>query len=308
MRRFLNPIKYAYHDATGLISCVILRGLEKRLPTQTLYRLTWFFSAARATLNELFKKPKSTRTLPAWLQPPRSLRRRIRRRTEKYMNSKMDFFTDRLAEPRWLERCRLEGLEHLQAAKQAGRPVVLAFFHFGPFNLSHRWLRTLGFPVVAFAGGHSTQQRRLSRFLDRLSPFPELPVFIYPDQLRLVSEFLATGKILFMAVDSPVGKQVTVPFGEGWTFTMTAGAARLAGRHGADLILCSIMNESGWRFRIKCSQPVPGAQLKQEADWQRANNFLMEETLVDFKAYPEQVDLPPHWSPIKADIANPAGH
>jgi lauroyl/myristoyl acyltransferase len=303
MRRFLNPIKLAYNDAKGLMSCAILRSLEQRLPTQTLYRLLWSYNVARATFNELFKIPKSSRALPAWLQTSQSLRSRIRRRTEKYMNSFLEFFSDRLAEPRWRERCRLEGLEHLQAAHLAGRPVILAFFHFGPFNLSNRWLLALGFPAVAFSGGHSSRRSRLTRFLDRLSPFPDLPVFIYPDQLRLVPEFLTAGKFLFMAVDSPVGKQVTVPFGAGWTFSMTAGAARLAGRHGADLILCTITSEGGWRFRMKCSRPVPGAQLKQEADWQRASNFLMEQALVDFKACPEQVDVPRHWSPFKAEPA-----
>ena len=48
---------------------------------------------------------------------------------------------------------------------------------------------------------------------------------------------------------------------EGGAFQMATGAMRLAARHGAKLIPCTIIHEGPGRFRIVLGQDVPAEQL-----------------------------------------------
>ena len=299
MRRFIHFLKSGYLEVGGLSGCFFWRGLERCLSIESLYAFARAVCVGRALFNELWKRPAPPCQKPEWRNVDGSIRSRIRRRSRRYLDFLLENFPDRLTEPQWRSRCRLEGVAYLETARLAGRPVVLACFHFGQFYMLRKWLRGFGFPVAAFMG-KPTQRQYRRNFLNQLSPFREVPLAFYPDQLRAVSEFLAAGNTLVMAVDSPVGKQMAVPFGQGWTFDMTAGAARLAARQRADLILVSIINEGGWRYRMKFSAPVPGEQLQQEADRSRAYRRLLDEMMLDMKAYPEQFDLPKGWNPVRA--------
>ena len=160
---WLKSTRRTYRDAFGF---AVVRRLERRLSPSALYRLLWLFYTARATANELFRRPRKY-VGPPWLRFSNSLAARIRRRTQRYLNLALQFLPDRLEERHWRERCQVEGLEHLQAARTAGQPVVLAFFHFGVFYLVRDWLRGLGIPAAAFFGGRSTKRGKFTRLLDR---------------------------------------------------------------------------------------------------------------------------------------------
>jgi hypothetical protein len=108
------------------------------------------------------------------------------------------------------------------------------------------------------------------------------------DQLRQVNEFLAAGNSLLIAIDTNVGKQLSVPVRDGWVFQMATGAIRLAARHQAELIPCSIMDEGPWQFRIQLGRPVPREYLTVEADGMRAGKDLLEELFVHWQTWPEQ--------------------
>lgn len=251
------------------------------------------FFFARAGLNSLFKTHKPSAALPDFLRASRADPIASQQRMNGYLNHIIEFFPERLAEAKWMNNCRLEGSGPVEQAQQNGRPVVLAFCHFGPYYLLRYWLRAAGFPAATFVGGKSEIRPRLARFKDRFSPFPEIPVAFYQDQLREVSRFLAAGNPLLIPIDAPVGKQMIVPFCEGWTFQMATGAVRLALRYQAELIPCSIIDEGCWHFHIKFGRPVPGEYLTAEADWTRAGKHLLDEMILEFQACPEQcsVDL-----------------
>lgn len=299
MRDFFHRLKLSHDQAVGFASCALLRGLERRLSLSALYRILWPVYTGRAALNELFKRPQLETRGPEWLRYPVNFRARLRRRRERYFNCVLEMFPDRLARPEWLARCQLEGAEHLQAAQAAGRPAVLAFYHFGAFFLLRHWLRAHGFPVAAFIGGSPETRGRFRLYMDQLTPFPEVRLFFYPGQLRAVAEFLATGNVLCMAVDTPVGKQTRVSAGRGWTFAMNAGAARLAARHCAELLHCSLVNEGAWRYRLCIS---PTQQLAADADegaWHRANTEVMQHQLRMMQARPADFVLPRGWNPFQ---------
>ena len=60
----------------------------------------------------------------------------------------LEYVPDRLAEPKWMSRCHIEGLDPVLRARQTGRPIVFGFFHSSAFRLSRFWLRAAGIPVA----------------------------------------------------------------------------------------------------------------------------------------------------------------
>ena len=100
-----------------------------------------------------------------------------------------------------------------------------------------------------------------------------------------VSSITAT---VIVAVDAPTGKQMAVPFCDGWDFRMATGAIRFAARYQADLIPCAITNEGAWRYRITLGRPAPLELLSDEAKWPQVGKHLLDEMRPVFKAHPHQ--------------------
>ena len=305
MRRATGSLKLKYYEITGLGGLRVWRRLEQRWGVERLFTVARAYYLCRATLNELTKWPPKWRDEPAWLKISHSLPARIRRRMQRYLNTLAQSFPDRLTRPEWISLCRLEGVEHLQAARQAGRPVVLVFFHFGPILNLRQWVQAHGFRAAALVGGDAKSRGRLMLFQDSLSPFPEIPQVFYPHQLKALTKFVKDGNMLFIAVDLRDGRQTSATIEGWWTAKINSGAARLANNTGADLILCSTINEDFWRFRIKFHPPIPGETLRTEADVEEANRRLLEMMVPEFKAYPEQVVLPILWQ--RPEIILPTG-
>jgi len=288
MRHVFYRLKIAIKDAAGLCFISIFRWLERHLTPRTFYSLLRPVFLVRSALNNAFKKTTPAPAVPDFLRTPRTIKTRILQRTDIYLNGVIENFPDRLAGSKWMANCQFEGLAHLQEAQRNGRPVVLAYCHFGPYYLVHFWLRTMGLPVVQLVGGSSAMRTHLARRQDRFFPLPEVPVAMYLDQLRELAEFLAEGNLLYMAIDTPTGKQMIVPFCDGWDFQMATGAIRLAIRHQAELIPCSITDEGSWRYRITLGRPVPREHLTAKADWAGAGKHLLGEMLPLFQARPDQ--------------------
>lgn len=205
-----------------------------------------------------------------------------------YMNQVLEFFPDRLSNEKWSQNCRVEGLEHLQSGLSNKRPTVMAFCHFGPYELIRILLRAKGIPAATLRAGKAESRRFLMRLKDKFCPLPEVPVAVYSDQLRTVDEFIAAGNLLMVVIDAPVNKQIDVPFCEGWTFQMAAGAVRLAMRYDADLLPCSITEEGRWHFCIRLGEPVPQELLLSKNDWQPAAKHLLDQMIPIFRTWPEQ--------------------
>jgi len=262
----------------------LIRWAERRLPVRGLYRILRPYGFVRAA----FRGIPASVPLPACLGAAKSVRAIRQWRGKSYLNHLLEYFPDRLAETKWMDRCRVGGVERLLQARQGGRPVVLAFAHFGPFFLLRYWLRAAGVPVASLVGGKSECRSWLRRHGDQLSPFPRVPTAFHPDQLRAANEFLAAGNSLLVAIDNVAGKQMSVPVCEGWTFQMATGAVRLAMHHQAELIPCSIIDEGCWRFHLELGQPLPTGCLATEADWVRAGKHLLDELLPRFQNHPRQ--------------------
>jgi len=277
-------MKNRFQETCGRLFFPLVRGAERKLPAGGLYRILRPYGFVRAA----FRGIPASVPLPACLGAAKSVRAIRQWRGNAYLDNLLEYFPERLAETKWLDRCHIEGLERLRQARQGGRPVVLAFCHFGPFFLLRFWLRAAGVPVAALVMGKSESRSGVHRRGDQLSPFPDVATAFYPDQLRATHEFLAAGNSLLVAIDTVAGKQMNVPVGGGWTFQMATGAVRLAMHHRAELIPCSIIDEGGWRFHIELGQPVPAGCLAAETDQVPAGKYLLDELLPRFQNHPWQ--------------------
>jgi lauroyl/myristoyl acyltransferase len=280
-----------------------LRWLERRLSVRSLYWIVVGYASGRSAL-----KPKlSAVTLPALLVTETSGQTIRTTRVEYFLHQMLEHFPDRLAEPKWTSLCRIEGLDHVLQARRNGRPIVFAFLHAGPYRLSRFWLRAIGVPAATLVAGKAEQRTEFERLRDGLSPFSEIPTAFYLNQLRKVSEFLAAGNSLLVAIDHRAGKQMNVPIGEGWTFQMAVGAVRLAIRHRAELIPFVILHEGHWRFQIKLGRPVPANYLAGEVDLIHAGKHLLDEMLPHFRTHPRQCTARMVSHLLPTPLTNPDG-
>jgi len=289
-------LKVRIKDAAGCAFFYLIRGLERVLAPHRYYSLLQPLFGARAMFNTILKKPGFAEPRPEFLQVTAAARVGRRQRTRDYLNHILEFFPERLGKEKWLDQCRFEGLERLHQARQTGRPVILAFCHFGPYYLLRFWLRAAGIPAATLVRGRSVERMRVMRLKDRLSPFPEISTAFYQDQLRELSEFIAAGNVLLVSIDAPAGRQMDLSFSEGWKLQMATGAMRLARRHQAELLSCAIIDEGSWHFCIRIGQPMPREFLVEESrapddGWSGAGKYLLAELMPDLRTNPEQCRL-----------------
>jgi hypothetical protein len=238
----------------------LLRGAETVLPAP-LYRAALYASAYLRAYNHRLRAHPPDFTWPSGLGGPQSPPTPALPRLPLYLNRTFEYLPDRLARPQWRACCRYVGLDPLQAAVSAGQPVILGFFHVGPFELLRNWLRAVGIPVTSFVGGQSRARPRLKRLKDRWALFPDIPLTFYQDQLPAAIAHLKSGRTLAMALDGIGGRQMQLPLPDGWTFQFATGPFRLARQHHALLMPCNIYNESPWHLTLEISPPLDPALL-----------------------------------------------
>jgi lauroyl/myristoyl acyltransferase len=261
-----------------------VRRMERRLSVRNLY---WILGA-HAFMRAAFRRNPVYVQIPACMATTNSIRAVRETRRQMYLKQVLEYFPDRLAETKWMSRCRIEGLDRVLQARQNGRSVVLAFFHSKAHRMSRFWLRAAGISAATLVGGKAEGRAQLDRLGDGCSPFPEIPTAFYLDQLRQACKFLATGNLLLVAIDAGAGNHLHVPVGAGWTFQMSTGAMRLAALHQAELVPCVVIAEGCWRFQIKLGRPVPAEYLAAGADWIHAGKYLLDEMLPHFRNHPDQ--------------------
>lgn len=269
--------------AGWLVLIKSVRGLERWLSVPILYRLAIPFINARVA----FKRHRPSVPYPSCIATGPRFRISRERRRGYYLAAILELFPDRLSTAKWQSRVQIDGLEFLTSAREQKRPVILAFCHFGPYNLLRFWLRAAGFPAATLIQGEAEDRSTFKRLKDELSPFPEIPVALYQDQLRDVMEFVQRGYPLLVAVDMRVGKQVQVSVDDRWDVTMATGAIRMAIRQNAELIPCCITDGRHWNFRIKLGPPVPSELLSSEK-LPLIGKHLIDAVLPEFRAYPDR--------------------
>lgn len=272
----------------GYLSFLLIRRLESLIPIGLFCHILYVFFYIRAVLSKTFSKPRSESSLPQLFYVPKTLAARLKEHTNRYIYRAIRHIPDRIVHPKWRDRCRIEGFHHLEEAEKDGEAVVLVFSHFGPYQLLHLWLRAYGQPAAVFTKEVYASRSRLKRHQDSFCPMQDIPVAIFGDELRHIPAFLYAKNILVIAIDSPRGKQMTVPFCPGWNFEMATGPFRLASRYGTRLISCVITNEGPMRFKIRLDALSGERPLLDGTNWQRLGQRLLDSMKPTLQSYPEQ--------------------
>jgi len=262
---------------------VLVRFLERIFSPQALHRVLSPCIALRVA----FKRTHRFFALPKCLGGG-TFQITKKQRRKNYLNTTLEFFPEQLGTPKWRDRLQLIGVEHLESARHRKRPVILAFWHSGPYFLMRFWLRAAGIPASTLVEGESQNRSVMKRLKDGVSPFPEIPIaFHREDELRETIQFIATGNPLLIAIDVLTGKQMEVPVDDQCQFGMANGAIRMAMRYGAELIPCSIVETDTWRFQIRLGPPVPEPVLAS-GDAVAIGKHLLDAMLPTLREYPEQ--------------------
>jgi lauroyl/myristoyl acyltransferase len=274
----------ARRDIGASLVFTAARGIERIFPPATLRRVMLPLIGARVA----FKRNRPMMPLPSCLGEGKTFQISPQQIRKNYLNSLLEYFPDRLSTAKWRDHLRISGIEYLEAACRQKHPVILAFCHFGPYLLLRSWLRAAGFPAAFFVKGESKNRSAKRQLEDRVSPFPEIPTALHRgDQLREMLDFVTSGTPLLIAVDVLTEKQMEVPVDEHWQFGMASGALRVAIRHRAELIPCSIIDEGDWRFQITLGPPVPSEWVRA-GDTLRAGKHILDALLPALRAHPEQ--------------------
>lgn len=276
MRKLLAELRFA-----------ALRNVERRWSVSRLHSLLKPFASLRAEVNAGFK-PLTNPNVPRPLKVNWTRSKRIELRANSYLNQTVRYFQDRLAEPKWSDRCQWIGLDPLRAGVDARQPVILAFCHYGPYSLLRSWLRAAGIPAAILIGAASAKRDPRSQLLDGILARPDQPTVICLDQLRDATTFAGAGIPLLVAIDGPAGKQIEIPFNDGWKIQIATGAIRLAVRYQATLFPCIISNEGDWRYRVRVCEPVPQEFLSRNSDWNAAGEWIVNQLKPHWIAQPEQ--------------------
>ena len=251
-----------------------LRFAESCLPIPLLYLALWPFAAVMAArelagLGGTGSSFRQLRRLPARLRPGAPDWRWCRRvwsgRVAMCMTRFLRFWPDRLRDGRWSSRCRIEGLECLDAALGSGRPVIFVTLHFGNLLELYHWLRSRGV-VVAFLvsrdlGRMPAYRGELYARADLANGIEGLPRFFQTEQLWEVRDFLgAAGKCLGTPMDTLNARHLAAS-GPGYALRMATGILRLAVIVDAVVVPCLISSPGGLRSTISFAEPVPEEDL-----------------------------------------------
>ncbi|MCO7218692.1 phosphatidylinositol mannoside acyltransferase [Klenkia sp. PcliD-1-E] len=167
-----------------------------------------------------------------------------------------------LGVPRLLAGTTVVGSEHLDAARAAGRPVVLALPHSGNWDAAGVWfVDWLGGPFMTVA-----ERLRPEALYERFLAYRESLGFrVVPltggerPSSAVLAQWLAAGKSACLLVDRDLSASgIPVTF-FGRATTMPGGPALLAARSGAALLpVVSHFDGGGWRHTVHPEVDVHG--------------------------------------------------
>lgn len=168
---------------------------------------------------------------------------------------------------------KISGLEHIEAARAAGKGAIICSAHSGLFNGSFSLLGALGFPVTTVGDWRSTYDTSMStmqRYLWRF--FQEKPVAghrrpnIEPAKERFgtairMMEVLRSNGLITMAIETPLlaedqVRAMPVDF-LGHQMLVLPGAVCVAQITGAQLLLMTVRRSKDWRHQVLEITPPP---------------------------------------------------
>jgi KDO2-lipid IV(A) lauroyltransferase len=208
-----------------------------------------------------------------------------------------EFFRLQDASRDWiLEHCVIEGVEHIDAALDAGRGGILALPHLGNWDMAGATCAALGLPMTAVA--EPVEPPELFDWFVASRQRIGLEVIpLGPHAGAEVTRALAANRIVCLLCDRDlVGNGVAVDF-FGETTTVPSGPATLALRTGARLLPCaSFLAADG--FHVGRVAPAIPAERegRLRADVQRVTEALVRQMEEFIRAAPEQwLLMQPNW-------------
>jgi KDO2-lipid IV(A) lauroyltransferase len=148
----------------------------------------------------------------------------------------------------------VEGLDHLRAAHERGRGVLVFTGHYGHWELAGLVQGHLGFPLSVVA--RPLDNPRLERLLVRLRGGSGNRVIHKRHAVREIMKTLRDGRSVAIVIDQDARRDgVFVPF-FGRLASTTPTLALLALRTGAPVIPCSCTPEPDGKYRIVYEPPV----------------------------------------------------
>jgi Kdo2-lipid IVA lauroyltransferase/acyltransferase len=187
----------------------------------------------------------------------------------------------KLADPK-SGRCEVIGLDHLEAARRSGRPIITVSAHIANFELLAPSAYRHGLDLTAMARriNNPIVQAIVQFFRDRSTGTPStIPKGVSGGRqaLRLVEQGVNLGALL----DHRASQGVPLPL-FGRPARTTLGIAKLAIDKNLALLPVQIERRGGARFRITVEPPVEAPEL---GDRQAEAEFMMTEVNRTFERW-----------------------
>lgn len=183
---------------------------------------------------------------------------------------------------------RVDGIEHLQTARDEGRGILLLVGHFGIWDLGGSVLQRMDLRVHAVA--RVMDNPWLDRYFTRLREHLGVVPIPRENAMRAMLKRLAQRKAVAILADQHASKPaVTVPF-FGQPAATVPTVARLAMQTGAAVIPGAIVRIAPMRHRIVIHPRVP---MVRTGDRERD---ILANTAAVNEAYERMIrDRPDHW-------------
>lgn len=159
-------------------------------------------------------------------------------------------------------RATLVGMEHVRAAQQSGRPIVVALPHVGNWELAGTLADDAGVRITAVA--EALANRRLARWFIELRARLNIQVVLAEglSTMRALQAAIKEGRLIALVADRNIGgRGVEVEF-FGERTSLPAGPAALAIRHHAVLLPVVSFFNQGAGHRVVVLAPIedPGPE------------------------------------------------
>ncbi|MFB3820093.1 MAG: lysophospholipid acyltransferase family protein [Candidatus Methylomirabilales bacterium] len=163
--------------------------------------------------------------------------------------------SDRLLRQGALERCRVEGMERLLAARGRGKGVLVITAHFGPWELLPLMAALRYEPIHVVA--RPMDNPWLNDLLTRMRERGGNRVILKREALPLILKVLRQGETVGILIDQHITEKdgVVVPF-FGRPASTVSAPALLALRSGAAVLPVGILREGRGRFCIRIGEEV----------------------------------------------------
>lgn len=300
---------------------MLARGLRTvsyvaaRLPLPVVYTLAtfiadWVFPLIR------HKRRNALDNMAQVLGPdasPELVRRTVRAAVRNYARYLVDFLrAPYLTEEELARRIRVTDWSVLDRALEGGRGVIFVGMHMGSWDMGAACLARRGYAVHAVVD--TFKHPHLNEYIQSTRRRSGLQVIPVSQASRRVTRVLRRGEILGLLIDRPLeGDGVPVQF-FGRTAYLPGGAAALALRTGAPVLVSAVLRRPDHSFEGIIS---PAMTFEPSGDTQRDIQALTQRIVLDFeeiiRRHPDQwymfrrmwqskAHAAPTWDPIAAPV------